>query len=161
MSYKCPIKGCKMEFRSKSGLELHNKVAHDSIVIEPKVIKEEKIEYDLISETSQKEFKEMHKKKRKNPIKLKEGQKLSYKQVMKILKHNPTVNLHNSKRHKPWVKKPLSEWVGSDKFTVKKVNIKKKGWVIYSIKSKRYLMSWVEGPIGDKYHIGYPTLVKN
>ena len=177
---KCPIDGCDGAFFTQTGLDFHIKNKHGevekipekkvSIAKKPKpkapkkTIKDESIDVDKVVKQALEVYKAMKKKMRKEPIELKIGQKLSAKQLIKLLKHDPVVNISNGSsklRAKPWTRKNLSDWIGKDSFKVTSVNEKNNNWIIYIIESKRLKITWKEGPIKGKHNISYPTVIHN
>jgi len=77
---------------------------------------------DQMVKLARAKYKETVKKMRKKPIDLKEGQKVSAKKLMQILKHDPEVRIGKGAEHlraKPWTTKPLSQWIGRDSFNEK------------------------------------------
>ena len=177
---KCPIDGCDGSFFTQTGLDFHVKSKHSEVEKkpakqistpkkpkstmpkkDPKVIE---IDYDAVAEKAQADFKAMRKKMRKQPISLKEGQKVSAKKLMQILKHDPKIKIAKGSKHfraKPWTTKPLSKWIGKDSFKVTSVNEKSNDWIIYSVESKRLKISWKEGPLKGKHIISYPIVIYN
>ena len=174
MSITCNL--CKQEFRTQKGLELHQKVFHspepekaqvkESSKEPPKkaTTKVTEIDVDAVIEAAQADYKAMVKRKRKEPISLEVGQKLSANKFMKIMKHDPVVHITRGCekfRAKAWTKKTLSSWIGKDSFTITVAKEQANSWFAYRIESKRLKISWKEGPFKGAHTITYPILVAN
>ena len=95
------------------------------------------------------------------PANLKEGQKISKKNLMSLFPHDPEIAKYYSE--KGHVVKNISELLVDKNYTIKTANKTRGGFKRYIAKSERVKVTWVEGPVPNmrkKYHISYPHVIR-
>jgi len=165
--YACPIEGCKREFYTQVGLDVHMNTHLPTVkeekVIEkpkdppkPKEIKEKKVVTDkVVSELkkdylTEKEAKELWKKRTKKmrgKSTVKVSEKLTKKKFCKLLE------VHNWRDEKGGEKKFTAR-----SYVIKEIRKMSGDWFSYqALGDNGQKVSWREGPIKGRHHITIPS----
>lgn len=164
--YVCPIEGCKRDFYTQVGLDVHMNthlppVKEEKVIEKPKPLKpaekkEKKVVADkIVSELkkdylTEKEARELWKariKKMRKKSTIKVSEKLTKKNFCKLLE------VHN------WRDQKAGEKMFTDRsYVIKEIRKMSNDWFSYqAIGNNGQKVSWREGPIKGRHHITIPS----